>query len=196
MKQSPLVPATFAAIAAGFFVFGFYAAGPVSAAQSASQHSHAGHAMTEAPVPREPGQSSFAAIAEIVALLEADPETDWSKVDIAALREHLVDMNNLVLGARATATRGENEIVYEIKGDGEALRAIQAMVPAHAQELDASGPWAVSAETTPDGARLVVGADSAADLEKADALGFFGLMAYGAHHQPHHLAMATGRMRH
>ena len=31
---------------------------------------------------REPGQAAFAAIQEIVALLDADPSTDWSKVNI------------------------------------------------------------------------------------------------------------------
>jgi hypothetical protein len=54
-----------------------------------------------APQPAEAGQGAFAAIAEIVALLEADPNTDWSKVNIAALREHLVDMDELTLNAVA-----------------------------------------------------------------------------------------------
>ncbi len=43
--------------------------------------------------PKEPGQGAFATIAEIVALLTSDPKTDWSKVDIAGLREHLIDMD-------------------------------------------------------------------------------------------------------
>jgi hypothetical protein len=36
--------------------------------------------------PTQPGQAAFAAIQEIVAILEADPRTDWSKVNIDALR--------------------------------------------------------------------------------------------------------------
>src|SRR5437764_5713379 len=36
-----------------------------------------------------PGQAAFGAIQEVVELLEADPTTDWAKVNIAALREHL-----------------------------------------------------------------------------------------------------------
>lgn len=35
--------------------------------------------------PREPGQSAFTAIQEMVALLKADPQTDWSRVDVEAL---------------------------------------------------------------------------------------------------------------
>jgi hypothetical protein len=42
-------------------------------------------------VPTEPGQSAFAAIQEIVVLLEAGPTTDWSKVNLEPLchrRQH------------------------------------------------------------------------------------------------------------
>jgi len=72
------------------------------AAQHAEHSGHAGHVMA-APgatgVPSEPGDGSFAAITEIVAMLSADPDTDWTRVDIDGLREHLVDMNQLVVGA-------------------------------------------------------------------------------------------------
>ncbi|MCC2098329.1 MAG: hypothetical protein KDJ29_15640, partial [Hyphomicrobiales bacterium] len=44
--------------------------------------------------PVQPGQSAFAAIQEIVEILEADRSTDWSKVNIPALRQHLIDMDN------------------------------------------------------------------------------------------------------
>ena len=36
--------------------------------------------------PTLPGQDAFGTIQEIVQILEADPNTDWSKVNIAALR--------------------------------------------------------------------------------------------------------------
>jgi len=52
-----------------------------------------------ASVPSEPGQAAFAAIQEIVGILEADPTTDWSKVNIEALRQHLIDMDNVTLRA-------------------------------------------------------------------------------------------------
>ena len=50
--------------------------------------------------PREPGQVAFAANQEVVAILASDPATDWSKVDIEALRQHLIDMNSVTLRAR------------------------------------------------------------------------------------------------
>ena len=60
----------------------------VMATPVAAQHVHssAGHSMGG---PQETGQSAFAALAEIVAILQADPETDWERVDIAGLRRHL-----------------------------------------------------------------------------------------------------------
>ncbi len=42
--------------------------------------------MAARQLPKEAGQSAFAAIHEIVVMLEGDPKTDWSKVDIDALR--------------------------------------------------------------------------------------------------------------
>lgn len=45
--------------------------------------------LNNAVLPQETGQSAFAAIQEIVTKLEADPATDWSKIDIESLRQHL-----------------------------------------------------------------------------------------------------------
>src|SRR5271166_2493744 len=50
-------------------------------------------------VATQPGQAAFAAIQEIVQILVDDPKTDWSRVNIDALRQHLIDMNNMTLAA-------------------------------------------------------------------------------------------------
>ena len=146
--------------------------------------------------PNEAGQSAFAAIAEIVAILDADPETDWSKVDIRALREHLIDMNALTLQASVTEEVLADGLAMTITGEGRTRDAIQRMVPAHAAELDVMDDWSASAETTAEGARLVVTSSDPAMQVKIRRLGFFGLMATGAHHQPHHLAIARGEPMH
>ena len=39
--------------------------------------------------PTMTGQDAFGAIQEIVRILEVDPKTDWSKVNLEALRQHL-----------------------------------------------------------------------------------------------------------
>ena len=44
----------------------------------------------EVATPTRPGQDAFAAIQAIVQILDADPQTDWSKVDLEALRQHLI----------------------------------------------------------------------------------------------------------
>src|SRR5579872_26278 len=53
----------------------------------------------------EQGQAAFAALQEIVRILEADPHTDWSKVNLDALREHLIDMSRVTLDAHAIVHR-------------------------------------------------------------------------------------------
>ena len=50
---------------------------------------------TASTAPTMPGQDAFGAIQEIVGILDADPKTDWSKVDLEALRQHLIDMNEI-----------------------------------------------------------------------------------------------------
>lgn len=176
-----------AVLAIGYLVL----AGPHTS--ETSENSHMAH--SEGTVPREPGQSAFAAIAEIVALLDADPETDWSKVDIGALRAHLVDMDRLTLGATASASTVDNTVTFRVSGSGEVLRAIQAMVPAHGRELDGLDGWQVSTQTTSDGVLLAINVDDPSEIERIRALGFFGLMTIGSHHQPHHLSMARGTMK-
>jgi hypothetical protein len=38
-------------------------------------------------VPTLPGQDAFGTVAEVVQILDADPETDWSTVDPKRLRQ-------------------------------------------------------------------------------------------------------------
>jgi hypothetical protein len=94
------------------------------------------HQQIGSPVPTMPGQAAFGVIQEIVRLLEADPNTDWSKVDLEALRQHLIDMNEVTLKANASAKPVDGGLEIAVTGDGRKLAAIQSMVPAHAQELN------------------------------------------------------------
>ncbi len=154
---------------------------------------HGDHmAMAAHSGPTEAGQGAFAAIAEIVAILEADPETDWSKVDISALRQHLLDMSTLTLGAQAAEQPVDGGLKVNVTGEGPTRDAIQRMVPAHAAELDKISTWSASAAVNDSGATLVVTSSDPNEQAKIIGLGFFGLMATGSHHQAHHLAMAKG----
>jgi hypothetical protein len=141
--------------------------------------------------PTMPGQDAFGTIQEVVQILEADPTTDWSKVNIAALREHLVDMNEVTLRAVAHERALDNGVEVMVTGEGRTLEAIQRMVPAHARELSQIG-WSAKTEDLPNGVKLVVTTTDPKQLTKLKGLGFMGIMVQGAHHQPHHLMMAKG----
>lgn len=142
-------------------------------------------------VAREPGQSAFAAIQEIVAILRADPKTDWSKVNVEALRQHLIDMNNVTLGAAVKTEMASQSITFIVSGTGTVRGSIQRMVLAHAQTMNGVNGWKLTADKTSDGAKLTITAASQ-DLAKLNALGFIGVMTEGMHHQEHHLALARG----
>ena len=105
------------------------------ATSAAAQHNttSSGHAMT---TPQETGQSAFAALAEIVALLRADPKTDWGVVDIAALRRHLVDMNLVTTETMVARSFLPSGVRFDIRGtarDFEAIRASQLVQTFHHQ---------------------------------------------------------------
>jgi hypothetical protein len=145
-----------------------------------------------AAAPTLAGQDAFGAVQEIVRILEADPKTDWSKVSLEALRQHLIDMNEVTLRADAAATETDGGLRVAVTGSGRTLAAIQRMVPAHAAELNGLGGWSATAAPLPDGVLLTVTATDPKEARHIRGLGFIGLMASGAHHQVHHLAMATG----
>jgi hypothetical protein len=170
-----------------------------SALVLAQDQSHMGHARLvlggEGLVPTMPGQQAFGTIQEIVHMLEADPATDWSKVNIGALREHLIDMDEVTLRARASERTLENGVEIEVTGEGRTLAAVRRMVTAHAHELAALG-WSAKTLDLPNGVKLVVTADDPRQVVKIKALGFMGIMVQGAHHQMHHLMMAKGEFAH
>lgn len=146
-------------------------------------------------MPTQPGQGAFAAIQEIVELLEADPRTDWSKVDINALQQHLIDMDNVTLHARVESAPIDGGIKFTVSGDGAVKQSIQRMVLAHAAIMNGVGGWKMEAAETDSGATLSV-TTPVKDSEKLRALGFIGVMTHGMHHQEHHLMIARGEHPH
>jgi hypothetical protein len=155
-------------------------------------HSMAGMATTG---PTSSGQDAFAAIAEVVGLLDADPQTDWSRVEFERLRQHLIDMNEVVLRSEVKQSPIPGGLAMEITGSGRTERAIRAIVLPHAAELDRMPELSARAEAIPGGARLTVTArqpEDAKAVARLRGLGFIGLLTLGSHHGPHHLAMAKG----
>lgn len=153
-------------------------------------------ARTAATPPAMPGQAAFGAIQEIVRILEADPTTDWSKVDLEGLRQHLIDMNEVTLEADAVSKPVEGGLQMEITGSGRTLAAIQRMAPNHARAINGLNGWRAETESLPNGVLLTVTASDAKEIAHIRGLGFIGILVSGSHHQLHHLAMAKGEMTH
>ena len=158
---------------------------------AAAQHAHQG-----SDGPLETGQSAFAAISEIVQILSDDPGTDWTKVNIQALRDHLVDME-LVTTQATVNTQTEGRIVeFRVTGEGIVADAVARMATAHSPMLELATGWTVTAEPSTDGATMRIEVQTEQELARVLGLGFFGVMAIGAHHQAHHIQMASGEDPH
>lgn len=155
-------------------------------------------APTDARAP-ETGQAGFAAIAEVVRLLEADSTTDWAKVNIEALRQHLIDMDAVTLRSRVRQTPVAGGVQIEARGDVAVAASLRRMVTEHASMLPGATGWRATAAPIPGGIRLTVLArdpTNLRDVARIRGLGFAGLMTQGAHHARHHLMIARGAGEH
>lgn len=125
-------------------------------------------------------------------MLDADPDTDWARVDIPALREHLVDMHRITVDARIESRPVEGGIEYRVSGDSDrTVEAIRRMVADHGRALgDADFGYVTS--DMPAGVRVTVSSEDPVELARLRALGLHGLLSLGDHHRSHHLAIAWG----
>jgi hypothetical protein len=165
---------------------------------SVAQH----HAATPASTPNVPtsaGQAAYGAISEIVAMLKADSSTDWTKVNIEALRQHLIDMDEVTMRSAAEQRSIPGGIEVDVTGAGRTIAAIRRMMASHASMLERGDEYRASASEIPGGARLVVTAKNpgnASIVTRIRGLGFAGIMTEGDHHARHHIALARGEAVH
>jgi hypothetical protein len=151
------------------------------------------------PLPTSAGQAAFGAIGEVVRLLSADPNTDWAKVNVEALRQHLIDMDLVTMTSSVRQTNVAGGMQLEVTGTGRTVGAIRRMAINHTRMLDQGSEYRASATEIANGARLVVRAKDVNDgkaVARLRGLGFAGLMTEGDHHAPHHLAIARGESVH
>lgn len=154
---------------------------------TAPAHSSAGPAATEV------GQAAFAAIQEIVLLLMSDPTTDWHRVDVPALRQHLVDMDNVTMRADIRPENVDGGARFLVTALEENVAAsIKRMAFAHAATMNGTEGWQFTVREVENGVTFT----AIGDALRIRALGFVGLMTVGAHHQRHHFALAQGEMPH
>lgn len=154
------------------------------------------------------GQYAFATIGETVALLEADPETDWGSVDVEGLRQHLIDMHRVTLEALVESRHIDGGARFVVRGsDARTQASIRRMVSAHVQTMAGAGmegrragagsaPWQYVSAPIDGGMTLTVTAGDARGAERIRGLGFLGVMVLGNHHPTHHRMLATGQNPH
>ena len=146
----------------------------------------------------EPGNAAFAAVAEVVRELEARPNTDWSRVDLEALRRHLRDMERFTLDAEVVRREEVPDGLRVVVGgpDPETRRTVRRALQAHAPMLERETGWDARVRAREERTELTVTADRPGDVARIRGLGYIGLMATGAHHTRHHWMIATGRHPH
>jgi hypothetical protein len=143
-------------------------------------------------VPTEPGQGAFGAVQEVVRILKADPSTDWSKVNLDVLRQHLIDMEEVTLRADAAVQHIDGGIQVAVTGQARTLEAIRHMVPADARHLNGQNGWIVRTTDLPNGVTLIATSTDPKQTVIIRGLGFIGVLASGNYHQEHHLMIARG----
>jgi len=161
---------------------------PVAAADS-MPHAH----MLQSPL-TEAGNDAFGTIQEVIRALDADPKTDWSKVNLEALRAHLVDMNNMtlrvtVLSQQPIANGVEITIAPE---SAQVAASLDRVFAAHPPQLEAETGWKMTTQKQQGNYRIVVTTTKPDEVAEIRGLGYIGVLATGAHHQAHHWAMARG----
>ena len=132
-------------------------------------------------------------------MLKADPKTDWTKVNVEALRQHLIDMDEVTMRSAAAQRSIPGGIEVDVTGTGRTTDAIRRMTVNHAAMLTNDSEYNASAKEIPGGARLTVVAKNAKDtsvVARIRGLGFAGIMTEGDHHAAHHIAIARGEMVH
>jgi hypothetical protein len=180
-----------------FFIV-FILAMPV-AAYAGEQHQHdhaamsmAGHA-AQTPL-TEAGNDAFATIQEVIEKLMADPQTDWQRVNLEVLRQHLIDMNNFTLHVKVLAQEPiPGGVEFTVKPETPAAAgSLDRLFAAHPAILKQETGWEMQTKKLKNGYTASVTSKNPADVEKIRGLGYIGVVALGRHHQLHHWLMATG----
>ncbi|MFN0100234.1 MAG: hypothetical protein ACKVS7_16335 [Gemmatimonadaceae bacterium] len=159
------------------------------------------------PTPTRAGQEAFATLAEVVRILSADPRTDWAKVNLETLRQHLIDMDEVTMRSAVRQESIPDGVVFSVTGTGRTREAIRRMALAHGMTITPADGFTWSAREIPDGAEVTVrvraGAGASDDAQggtravaRLRALGFHGLLTLGDHHVLHHIGLADGSMKH
>lgn len=146
----------------------------------------------------EPGNAIFATLQEVVNQLLQDDNTNWEKVDLESLRQHLIDMENFTVNVRViskTAIEQGVQVLIE-PSTSQAAGSLDRALAAHPAMLEQETGWNMVSEKSANNYRIQITSTNPEDVMKIRALGYIGIMTMGSHHQPHHWAMASGNNPH
>jgi hypothetical protein len=166
---------------------------PVSAATGPDHQPH-----TMASPLAEPGNDAFGTIQEAIRALEADPDTDWSRVNLKALRQHLVDMQNMTVNVTVLSQKPikDGVAIRVSPNDSKTAASLARVFAAHPAMLEMETGWKMTVAKKNGVYELAVTTPNPPEVDKVRGLGYIGILAIGAHHQAHHWAMARGQNPH
>ncbi len=143
-----------------------------------------------------PGNDVYGTVQEVVKKLEADPHTDWSKVDLEALRQHLLDMKAFTEEVEEVSKKPiENGVEIQVQPQTErATEALKRLFSMHPAMLKSEKGWDMTAKQNGRQWVIICTTNKQSEVEKIRALGYIGLLSEGAHHQMHHWMIAKGSM--
>lgn len=151
------------------------------------------------PTPlQEPGQPIFGTVQEAIRALESDSTTDWSQVNVERLRQHLIDMHNVALHVQVLETKDvDGGVQLTVRPSGDSARSsLQRVLKAHPTMLKRETGWPMDVTERGEDILLRTTDPSGQQTEKIRALGYIGLLSYGAHHQRHHWKLVRGQSPH
>lgn len=166
---------------------------------TSGQHSgHANHSSKSSTPLTEAGNDAFGTLQEALQQLLADPKTDWSKVNMEALRQHLADMRNFTLDVdviKQTPTKNGIEVILA-PNNKQVSESLVRVFAAHPGQLKNETGWDMKTFKQGNHYKITVTANTPEDIVKIQGLGYIGIMTWGNHHQAHHWMMAKGGYPH
>ena len=144
------------------------------------------------------GSAAFGTIQEVVKQLEADPTTDWSRVNLEALRLHLRDMENITLNVEVASQDPIDSGVRLVvrPTNASAAQSLSRTLAAHGPQLLQERGWKMTTIKNQDSFRIDITTPNEDEIGQVRALGYIGMLVVGAHHSEHHWAIASGHHPH
>lgn len=170
-------------------------------AENAKSHStrHEMHSSSVSSAPlKEAGNDAFGTIQEVIRKLNHDPKVDWSKVNLEALRRHLVDMNDMTLNVEVLSQQPLDKGVKLLMRAStlKSESALDRVFSVHPAQLKRETGWEMSVQKKEKIYTLTITTEKPDEVNKIKGLGYIGIMASGSHHQAHHWMMAKGENPH